>query len=66
MAKLKGKKLQAEINRLFKLHGNNVQFNIHDLGKISRCVELANDAGLDLDEAMRAAVAKYRLDGVTS
>lgn len=50
------KRQQAEFDRLFKLHGQNVQFSIMDLGKMHAEV-VAN--GLN-DDAMTAAVAKYR------
>ncbi len=50
------KRIEAEYSRLFKLHGQNVQFNIMDLGKMHAEV-VAN--GLT-EDAMKAAVAKYR------
>jgi len=60
-AKLKGKKLGAEINRLFKQHGNNIQFNIMDLGKIHKAGADAAEAGEDMEAAVVAAIKKYRV-----
>ncbi len=59
-AKLKGKKLDAAINTAFKTHGDRVEFNIMDLSKMSNEVKAAYEAGGDIDEAMKKAVAKYR------
>ncbi len=58
--KLKGKKLDKEIERLFYVYGRGVQFNIFNLSKITRDVMAAYNAGGDMDEAMKVAVAKYR------
>jgi hypothetical protein len=59
-AKLKGKKLDKEINRLFRIHGDRVEFDIFDLGKLSNDVKKAYEAGEDMEAAMKKAVAKYR------
>jgi hypothetical protein len=59
-AKLKGKKLDNEINRLFRIHGDRVEFNIFDLSKVTKDVAAAYAAGGDMEEAMKKAVAKYR------
>lgn len=59
---LKGKKFEAEFSRLFKVHGNQAQFNIFDLSKIRSVVNAANVAGEDLEAAMVKAVATYRAD----
>lgn len=60
-AKLKGKKLDAEINRLFKAHGQNIQFNIMDLGKIRKAGVAAAEAGEDIEAAVVAAIKQYRV-----
>jgi len=59
-AKLKGKKLDDAVNKAFYKHGDSVQFDIMDLGKLSNDVKKAYEAGEDMDEAMKKAVAKYR------
>ena len=61
-AKLKGKKLDAEINRLYGIHGDRVLVNIMDLGKISNAAKAAYEAGEDMEAAIKVAIAKYRLN----
>lgn len=39
-----------------------VQFNIFDLGKVKRSVEAAVKAGTDMDTAVKAAAATYRVN----
>lgn len=59
---LKGKKLDAFVADLFRRHGNGVQINVFNLGKISQagrdgyasCGEAGAEAGVV------AAIAKYR------
>lgn len=60
MTKRESNKLDRRYDAAFKAHGNCVQFNIMDLGKMRNEVRTAVIAGADLDEAMKAAVAKYR------
>ena len=57
---LKGKKLDAEINRLFKIHGDRIQFDIFDLGKIANAGKQAAETGGDIEQAIKDAVAQYR------
>jgi hypothetical protein len=57
---LKGKALDREINRLFKLHGSNIEFDIFDLGKISNAGKKAADTGGDIEQAVKDAIAQYR------
>ena len=57
--KLKGKKLAAEISRLYKLHGNYVVINMMDLGKVYKAGEDANEAGADMEAAIKDAIEKY-------
>lgn len=59
-AKLKGKKLDAEINRLYKIHGDRVQVNIMDLGKIFNAGKQAYETGGDMEQAIKDAIAQYR------
>ena len=59
-AKLKGKKLSAEINRLYGIHGHGAQIPIMDLGKISKAGTDAYDAGEDMEAAIKAAIQQYR------
>jgi hypothetical protein len=60
--KLRGKKLDALIQRLYGKHGDGVQVGIFDLGKISRAGEEAYATGGEeaADAAIAAAIAKYR------
>lgn len=64
--KLTGTRKNKLIEQLFNQHGNRRQFNVMDLGKISRAAEAAydasttHDAGLAAaDVAMREACDKY-------
>ena len=66
-AKLKGKKLDDAISKAYYRNGNNVQVNMMDIGKIydagKKAYEAADTveaADAALDEAMKAAIAKYR------
>lgn len=64
--KLTGTRKNKLIEQLFNQHGNRRQFNVMDLGKISRAAETAYDAAATHDDglvaadaAMRAACDKY-------
>lgn len=67
---LSGKKLDAEVDRLFNKHGvegganvvGSPQFDIVNLGKIAEDIKVAILAGEDGDEAAQIAVSKYRTD----
>lgn len=66
-AKLKGKALDAALNRAYAVAGDNVQVNIMDLGKINKMMRDAYDAEADPETAMAAmqaaakdAIAKFR------
>lgn len=61
-AKLKGKKLDAEINRLYGIHAHGVQVNIMDLSKIANAAKAAYEAGEDMEAALKVAIAKYRVN----
>lgn len=65
--KLKGKKLDDAISKAYYRHGNGVQVNIMDIGKIYDAGKAAYEAAATLeaaeaalDEAMIAAIAKFR------
>ncbi len=62
--KLTGKKLDAEVTAAFNKHGNRIQFNIMDLGKISKAGRDAYETGgLEaMEKAVIDAIAKYRVD----
>lgn len=60
MTKRQSNKLDKEVEKAFYRHGNRVQFKIMDLSKISRETRDAVIGGGDIDDAMKAAVAKYR------
>jgi hypothetical protein len=66
-AKLKGKKLDNAISKAYYQHGDRIQVNIMDLGKIHDAAKKAYEAASTveeadkaLDDAMKAAIAKYR------
>ena len=66
--KLKGKKLDDAISKAYYRHGEGVQVNIMDIGKIydagKKAYEAADTveaADAALDEAMVAAIAKFRV-----
>lgn len=66
-AKLKGKKLDEAISKAYYEHGDRVQVNIMDIGKIYAAGKAAyegagtlEEAAKALDEAMKAAITKYR------
>lgn len=65
--KLKGKKLDDAISKAYYRNGNGVQVNIMDIGKIydagKKAYEAADTveaADAALEEAMKAAIAKFR------
>ena len=59
-ARLTGKKLEKAIDKEFYAQADGVQFNIMDLGKLSKEVAAAYEGGGELADAMKAAVAKFR------
>jgi hypothetical protein len=65
MAKARKSKAEKELDnlveRLFYKHGSNIEFNIMDLGRLSDYAKAAIVAGGDPDEAMKAAVEKFRI-----
>lgn len=68
-AKLKGKKLDDAISKAYYKHGDRVQVDIMNIGKIYAAgkaayegAESLEEADKALDEAMKAAIAKYRMN----
>lgn len=62
MARLTKKAISNAVDAAFNKHGNNVQFDIFDLGKISSAGEQAAAiGGLEaIDQAVIEAIQKYR------
>lgn len=54
------KVIEDQVEAAFKRHANCVQINIMDLSNVMNAGRKAIMAGQSLDEAMMAAVAKYR------
>ena len=54
------KRIDELANAAFKAHGNGVQVGIMDIGKVLDAGRDAAKAGGDVDEAVKAAFAKYR------
>jgi len=55
-------KLDDEINTLYKKHGNGVQVGVMDLSKIFKAGKDAAAAGTSVEDAIIAAIAKYRVN----
>ena len=59
------KRIKGEVDRLFKLHGTGVQFNIMDLGKIDKAAKAVLAVGgaiEDAEAAMLQAISQYRVN----
>ena len=54
------KRIDAAVADAFRRLGNNIQFNIMDLGKIHDAGVAAGVAGQDIDAAVAGAIAKYQ------
>ena len=62
-AKKADKALSEAVDKAFRIHGDRIQFNMMDLSKIAKETRQAViTEGMDVDEAMKQAVAKYRLN----
>jgi len=61
-AKKSSKKLDAEINAAYKKHGDRVEVSMMDIPKIFRAGEEADAAGESIEDAVKAAIAKYRVN----
>lgn len=62
MAKKKKNSFEQAVESSFSRQGCNVQFNIFDLSKIHKAGMDAANAGQNIDEAVKLAIAKYRLN----
>jgi len=56
------KRLDDEIDRIYRAHCNGVQVNVLDLGKIFAAGHLAAREGRDMTAAILECVARVRLN----
>lgn len=54
------KQLDQQIERFYYKHGQNVQISILDIPKVYARGRAAAAAGADIEQAVIAAIAKYR------
>ena len=54
------KKIKAAVSEAFRVHGNCIEFNMMDLGKIFKAGENAGIAGGDIVQAVKDAIQQYR------
>jgi hypothetical protein len=55
------KRIEMATEQAFKLHGQNIQFNIMDLGKIHNAGVNAGKAGQSIEDAVKAAIEQYKV-----
>ncbi len=55
------KNVENAVDKYFKIHGNNIQFNIMDLGKIHSAGVNAGLTGGNIEQAVINAIEKYRV-----
>ena len=55
------KRIEKTVADSFRKHGSGFQFNIFDLAKINNAGNAAAKAGQDVDAAIIAAIAQYRI-----
>lgn len=48
------------IEQTYYRHGSGVQINVMDIGKVFEMGRAAMNAGQDLDQAIKDAIAKFR------
>ena len=53
------KKLDKEIDRLYRLHAQGRQIDIMNIGKVFDAGRKAHLAGLSVEDAVKDAIAKY-------
>ena len=58
-AKTQAKRLQDEIGRLYGIHSQGLQIDIMKIGLLYRDVEGQHALGVDLETAVKAAIAVY-------
>ena len=56
------KAIEDTVNAAFTKHSSCVQINVMDLGKISDLGRAAGRAGENIETAIVAAIAKYRMN----
>lgn len=56
------KRVEKQVDDLFKKHSYGIQFNISDLGKISDAGVKAAEQGQNVEEAVKAAIQQYRMN----
>ena len=59
MKKLSKKQLENKVSEVFHKHCCGIQFDIFDLSKVSRMIELAIQSGQDGIEAAKKAAEQY-------
>lgn len=55
------KAIEDRVKAAYEIHGNRVQVPMLDLGKIHQAGMEAGRAGEDIDAAVKAAIARYRV-----
>lgn len=55
------KRIEKAVDDAFKKHGNGIQFNMMDLGKISAAGTKAGQEGKDIEAAVKEAIEQYRV-----
>lgn len=54
------KKIEKDVEAAYRKLGSGVQISVFDLGKILDAGRDAAKAGQDIEEAIKAGIAKYR------
>ena len=54
------KQLDEQVALAYSRHGYGVQINVMDIGKLYKDCKAAVATGISMDDAMLAAIAKYR------
>lgn len=62
MTKREAKDLDSKIERIYYRHGDGVQINVMDICKIFKAGKEAFLKGEDMEAAIVAAIATYRLN----
>lgn len=57
---MKTKAIENQVDAAFRVHGQCVQINVMDVGKVLEAGRAAGRAGGDIDGAVKAAVEQYR------
>lgn len=54
------KAIEAAFHAAYRVHGNCVQIDIMDMGKLHSEAVATHKGGQSMDDAVKAAIAKYR------